>query len=575
MLFNLNTDNNRARKNRSAVRIFFIYLIIGGLWILFSDMFLSWIVPDPQLQYKLQTPKGWFFILVTGFILYLLIKRDSRVTEELYNKEFESRAVAEKANRELEESERKYKTLIEQAADGIFTTDLEGNFTDINQAGCKLLGYSCDELCGLNLKDITAPEDLMNNPIRTEELKSGSTLMVNRVILRKDQTPVNVEIRAKMLSGNFIQAIVRDVTDRIKAEKILFESEKRYKDLFKSNPNPMWVYDLETLKFLDVNQAAIINYGYTLEEFLSMTLKDIRPQEDVSKLMDNLRTAEYGFEYSAGWKHLKKDGSIIDVEIRSNAIEYKGRKAKLVSAIDVTWRKISEEEIQKSREELRALASYLQSVREKERTAISRELHDELGQILTSIKMNLVMMGKELSNQLKGSNADYFENEISSMSELLDRSVKSVRKIITDLRPEVLVNLELIDALKWQVDEFNDKPGIKCTFNHNCAEIKFNNDITTAVFRIIQEALTNVRRHSNAKAVNIDMFCDENNLTLSIKDDGIGMTDFNDIKTKSFGLLGIRERAIILGGNLKIISIPDEGTELVVNVPLKKQNSIC
>jgi PAS domain S-box-containing protein len=426
----------------------------------------------------------------------------------------------------------------------------------------------------LNLKDIIAPEDLMNNPLRTEELKSGSTLMVNRVILRKDQTPVNVEIRAKMLSGNFIQAIVRDVTDRIKAEKILFESEKRYKDLFKSNPNPMWVYDLETLKFLDVNQAAIINYGYTLEEFLSMTLKDIRPQEDVSKLMDNLRTAEYGFEYSAGWKHLKKDGSIIDVEIRSNAIEYKGRKAKLVSAIDVTWRKISEEEIQKSREELRALASYLQSVREKERTAISRELHDELGQILTSIKMNLVMMGKELSNQLKGSNADYFENEISSMSELLDRSVKSVRKIITDLRPEVLVNLELIDALKWQVDEFNDKPGIKCTFNHNCAEIKFNNDITTAVFRIIQEALTNVRRHSNAKAVNIDMFCDENNLTLSIKDDGIGMADFNDIKPKSFGLLGIRERAIILGGNLKIISNPDEGTELIVNVPLKNRNSI-
>jgi PAS domain S-box-containing protein len=570
MLFNLNTNNPGARKNRSALRIFFIYLIIGGLWILFSDMFLFWIVPDPQLQYKLQTPKGWFFILVTGFILYLLIKRDSRVTEELYNKEFESRAVAEKANRELEESERKYKTLIEQAADGIFTTDLEGNFTDINEAGCKIFGYAIDELLSLNLKDIIALEDLMNNPLRTEELKSGSILMVNRVILRKDKTPVNVEIRAKMLSGNFIQAIVRDVTDRIKAEKILFESEKRYKDLFKSNPNPMWVYDLETLKFLDVNQAAIINYGYSLEEFLSMTLKDIRPPEDLSKLMENLRTAEYGFEYSTGWKHLKKDGSIIDVEIRSNAIEYKGKKAKLVSAIDVTWRKISEEEIKKSREELRALASYLQSVREKERTAISRELHDELGQILTSIKMNLVMLGKELSNQLKGSDAEYFKNEISSMSELLDRSVKSVRKIITDLRPEVLVNLELIDALKWQVDEFNDKPGIKCKFNHNCAEIKFNNDITTAVFRITQEALTNVRRHSGAKTVSIDMFCDEDNLSLSIKDDGIGIADFNDVKNKSFGLLGIRERAIILGGNLKIMSKPDEGTELVVNVPLKK-----
>ncbi|HSL89636.1 MAG TPA: PAS domain S-box protein [Ignavibacteriaceae bacterium] len=574
MFFDFNTNNSGVKKNRSAVKIFLIYLVIGGLWILFSDMFLSWIIPEPQLQYKLQTPKGWFFILVTGFVLYLLIKRDSKVTEELYNKEFETRAIAEKANRELEESERKYKTLIEQAADGIFTTDLEGNFTDINEAGCKIFGYSSEELLSLNLKDIIAPEDLMNNPLRTEELKSGSILMVNRVILRKDKMPVNVEMRAKMLSGNFIQAIVRDVTDRIKAEQILFESEKRYKDLFKSNPNPMWVYDLETLKFLDVNQAAIINYGYSLEEFLSMTIKDIRPPEDLSKLMENLRSAEYGFEYSTGWKHLKKDGAIVEVEIRSNAIEYKGKKAKIVSAIDVTWRKISEEEIKKSREELRALASYLQSVREKERTAISRELHDELGQILTSIKMNLVMMGKELSDQLKGSDIEYFKNEINSMSELLDRSVKSVRKIITDLRPEVLVNLELIDALKWQVDEFNDKPGIRCWFNHNCAGIKFNNEITTAVFRIIQEALTNVRRHSGAKTVNLDIFCDEDNLTLSIKDDGIGMADFNDIKPKSFGLLGIRERAIILGGNLKIISNPDEGTELIVNVPLKNQNSI-
>ncbi|MCJ7553210.1 MAG: PAS domain-containing sensor histidine kinase, partial [Ignavibacteriaceae bacterium] len=351
---------------------------------------------------------------------------------------------------------------------------------------------------------------------------------------------------------------------------ILTESEKRYKELFTSNPNPMWVYDLETLSFLDVNEAAIYNYGYSREEFLSMTLKDIRPQEEVSKLLENIKTAHYGLEYSSGWQHLKKDGSIIDVEIRSNALDHQGRKAKLVSALDVTWRKKSEEEIKKSREELRALTFHLQSIREEERAAISRELHDELGQLLTSIKMNLVMMGKELTVQFKNSDTEYFEKEIGAMSELLDISVKRVRKIITELRPEVLLNLELYDAIDWQIKEFSGRSGIKCKLNYNCKKHNFDSDLNITIFRIIQEALTNVMRHSGADNVEVKISCENERVILSVADNGKGIKNLENIPGKSFGILGIRERAILLGGNMDIKSYPGKGTELLVSIPLKK-----
>lgn len=180
--------------------------------------------------------------------------------------------------------------------------------------------------------------------------------------------------------------------------------------------------------------------------------------------------------------------------------------------------------------------------------------------------MNMSLLGKDLPQRLNGQEIDYFLTELGSMSKLLDRSVKSVRKIISDLRPEVLVNLNLIDALEWQIDEFNRLPGIKCSFKFNGSDRNFNSQFTTAAFRIVQEALTNVRRHSLAKTVYINLHRDDKKVILSIKDDGVGIKDYKKRNTRSFGLLGIRERAILLGGNLEIKSSSGTGTELIITV---------
>jgi len=158
-------------------------------------------------------------------------------------------------------------------------------------------------------------------------------------LLRVDGTPVWVELAAIPFTFKgqpSVQVVVRDITQRKEAEENLQESEARYRLLFESNPLPLWVYDLETLKFLAVNEAAIQHYGYSREEFLAMTIADIRPAEDVARLMENVRAVTSGIDSAGIWRHIKKDGTLIDVAITSYVLEFAGRKAELVLANDVT-----------------------------------------------------------------------------------------------------------------------------------------------------------------------------------------------------------------------------------------------
>lgn len=146
--------------------------------------------------------------------------------------------------------------------------------------------------------------------------------------------------------------VSKDITEHVKAEEALLDSERRYRLLFLNNPHPMWVYDIETLAFLAVNDAAIHHYGYSREEFLGMTIKDIRPPEDVPALQENVAKVTTGIDKAGVWRHRKKDGTIIYVEITSHTLNFEGRRAEVVLANDITERKLAEEELQKAHEEL-------------------------------------------------------------------------------------------------------------------------------------------------------------------------------------------------------------------------------
>ena len=241
----------------------------------------------------------------------------------------------------------------------------------------------------------------------------------------------------------------------------LVASEERYRLLFERNPLPMWVYDRETLHFLAVNEAAVRHYGYSREEFRSMTVVDIRPEEEQPRLKAELRDIE-GYRFGGRWKLRKKDGSIVAVEILSHDMPFAERPARVVLANDVTERLAAEEGLRRSYDELRALSARLESVREEESTRIAREVHDEVGQALTALKMDVAEVEHGLA--AAGGAPKAVAGTLSAMGRLLDDTMDVVHRISTELRPGVLDELGLEEAVEWQLEEFRKRTGIACRF---------------------------------------------------------------------------------------------------------------
>ena len=219
-----------------------------------------------------------------------------------------------------------------------------------------------------------------------------------------------------------------------------------------------------------------------------------------------------------------------------------------------------------SRDQLRALAARLQAAREEERTRISREVHDVIGQYMTALKMSVSMLGRRLEKEQSPT-----FSRIQDINNLLDEAIKSVRKVATELRPSILDDIGLVAALEWYLNDFATRTGISCNFN--CAEshIPMDGDRATALYRLVQEALTNVARHSQATHVTVALYEEEGSLFAKVKDNGRGITTDELGGRKSLGLVGMLERVQVFDGELKISGAPDQGTTVTVKVPLNTQ----
>ena len=221
------------------------------------------------------------------------------------------------------------------------------------------------------------------------------------------------------------------------------------------------------------------------------------------------------------------------------------------------------ERLRESEDKLRRLAAHLISVREEERAHIAREIHDELGQVLTGLKMEVTWLAKRLKDKALIEKTD-------SMCELIDSSVQTVRKIATGLRPEMLDDMGLVAAVGWQAKEFQKRTGIRCRAKLP-AEVKFDIDISTTMFRIFQEILTNVARHSRATRVDIELTLGAEHIGLDVSDNGVGIQDNELHARKSLGLLGMQERALLFGGDVRINGSPGHGTRVSVTIPLEQK----
>ncbi|MFH1943360.1 MAG: PAS domain S-box protein [bacterium] len=516
-------------------------------------------------------------------------------------KEEELKAVIEMAlykhrfEKKLKESEEKYRTLFEASTDAIFLETLEGRILDCNQSACEMLGYTKEELLGLTVTDLV-PENIAKTlpDIITEEQTTGG-IFKEAINKRKDGSLIPVEVSTRLMKvggEQLVVAYIRDITERKKFDEALMRSEKRYKSLFSmvrlmcdNVPDLIWAKDLNK-KFLFTNKAIcekLLNAKDTDEPigktdlFFAERERRSHPENpeyhtfgktgmDSDSIVMKSRTPKRFDEFG----NLKNKFLFLDVY----KAPFWDETGKMIGTVgcgrDVTKeqqieeeRKQTEEKLKKSQKQLSSLTAHLQSVREEERANVAREIHDELGQSLTALKMDLFWMDQKIP---KDENA--LRQKILDMIELTDATIQSVKRISTELRPGLLDDLGLSAAIEWQADEFQKHTGIRCKITIEPEEIILDKELSIAIFRIFQETLTNIARHAQATKVQTWLIKKEHFIKLDVQDNGKGITEKQMHNIKSFGLIGIRERASFLGGKVKITGEKNRGTVISVSIPL-------
>jgi|GEM_PF-1354490 PAS domain S-box-containing protein len=494
-----------------------------------------------------------------NFVGYICINQDITVTKKL---EKELRQLNEDLENEVIRRGNELTKTIEYSSDAYMSIDNQLIITYVNEKAAQLMGKSKSAAMGKLITEYMASYAW---EIVREDITS--TLYSNIGFQKEvyfDQSDRWMAIRCYPTESG-ASIFIQEITERKKNEAILAESEKKYRLLFENNPMTMWLFDKTSLKFIDVNEAAIKTYGYTREEFLNMTIFDIRPMSEIEKLNEyrknNFEIASFN---NGAWRHKKKNGSEIFVNIYAHDIEYINPNARLILAIDVTEKIIAEQDLQKSHQQLRDLSAHLQNIREDERGNISREIHDELGQQLTGLKLDLSWVRKKMKTE----DPEVIE-KIQETLILIDLTVKTVRRIATELRPGILDDLGLIAALDWQSHEFEKRSGIRCEFIAKVNPQDLTSEISTGIFRIYQESLTNIARHSNASKVSTMLSKENNSLKLQIHDNGIGFDVDAAGKKGTLGLLGMKERVFMMNGTIELKSLAGEGSTVTIIAPIE------
>lgn len=356
---------------------------------------------------------------------------------------------------------------------------------------------------------------------------------------------------------------VLDITQRKLAEEELRRSEERFSRAFHLSPILMLVTRLRDGLIINANDYFLRCMGLSREEVIGRSTLDLGLYEDPGvrqKMIAPLIRGETVRNLEVG---VRIKGGRMDCLISAATVDLGGEPHILSLALDITERKRSEQALRESGEQLRALAERLETVREEERRQIAREIHDDLGQCLTSLKLDLAWVARNWQRDTAA-----VEARLADMMQVMDQTIQSVRRISSELRPGVLDDLGLPAAVEWQAQEFERRTGIPCQVHCEEGLDQLESRRATALFRIFQESLTNIIRHAAATRVRVQLKLENGWVILRVRDNGRGLPPKTLMRTEGLGLLGMRERAAALGGTFHLASRRGRGTTIVASIPL-------
>jgi PAS domain S-box-containing protein len=478
------------------------------------------------------------------------------------------------AEEKLTANEKRFRALIENSSDGIILFSAEGVISYISSGGEKITGHKKEEMIGCSRLDSFHPDD------QHQILQTISNII-------KDPSSVEkLEVRYRLPNGSYkwlecncrnlleepsVQSIIvnfRDITERKNVEKQLQKNKEELYLIYNSAVNPIWLLTVEgtnEFRYQAVNAAYAIIAGIEKDKVVGKLFGHIAPFNQVHLFYEKYNEAIKTCQIIKAVTSLQLLTGDKTVEL--TIVPIKNEEGEVVrilgTANDITEQRKAQDELIQMNNQLRELTSHLQNIREEERTHIAREIHDELGQQLTVLKMDIFWLNKKLKSE-----HDYIAKKIKGTLQMIDQTINTVRKIAAELRPGILDDLGLAEAIEWQCREFTKRTDIPAAFSSNVHEAKFPPDISIGLFRILQESLTNVARHAHAAKVICRLQKRENCLELLISDNGAGFHPNEPGERKTLGLLGMKERAAILNGKFNITSEPRKGTTVLVEVPM-------
>jgi PAS domain S-box-containing protein len=480
----------------------------------------------------------------------------------------------------LRDTDRRYRDLVEGARNIVLRLSEQGEFSFLNRTFESITGWAPHEWLGRPFVDLLHADDrdrareavrraLAGEPLPPFDVRVTPAARPGPCVLEVTLVPHTQDDRVAGAIGTAVDMTERRMleVEAGRQEAALRRAEAEYRQLVESVQAIVWRADASTFQFRFVSHEAEPLLGYPLSCWLdepAFWLAHVHPEDREWLSSLRSRAVAESREHEAEYRMIAADGRVLWLRDVVRVRTGERRSPELFGVtIDVTERRRAEEELRRSREQLSDLSAHLEGAREAERSAIAREIHDELGQALTALRMDVSWLRTHLPAGGEAALA-----KMRGMEELIDETISRARRLCSELRPGVLDDLGLPAAVEWQAQEFERRTGVRCEATASLAIEPLDRELSTALFRILQESLTNVARHAQASRVQVDLRQEGGRIVLEVSDDGRGNAGAQAPGRRSLGVLGMRERARRLGGSLNLTSAPGRGTVVQASIPL-------